>query len=167
MGQAQAQCLAGQVGKLKGKGLHSRSNKYCRHRWEMIHLFNVPFPKWNPCNPTKPGNLTVYISRTPFPQWNLIRAKTVYSCLDSDIYWKWPLVKVIANAWKGSAMRPWRLSVPRATQTEPGMLMGWYIKRDALHRHNFHRRASKANSENLSLRVKAWYSAEAFIFKVK
>lgn len=75
----------------------------------MIHLFNVPFPKWNPCNPTKPGNLTVYISRTPHTQWNLIRAKTVYPCLDSDIYWKWPLVKVIANAWKGSAMKPWRL----------------------------------------------------------
>lgn len=133
----------------------------------MIHLFNVPFPKWNPCNPTKPGNLTVYISCTPTAQWNLIRAKTVYSCLDSDIYWKWPLVKVIANAWKGSAMKPWRLSVPRATQTEPGMLIGSYIKRDTLRQRSFLTRGSKENAENLKLRVKTWYSAETVYFQSK
>lgn len=78
MGQAQAQRSAGRVVQLKGKGLHSRSNKYCRHRWEMIHLFNVPFPKWNPCNPTKPGNLTVYISRTLSPSgiWSELKLFT-------------------------------------------------------------------------------------------
>lgn len=64
-GQAEAQRLAERVAKLKGNGLGGRTNKYCRHRWEMIHLFNVPFPKWNPCNPTKPGNLSVYSNGPP------------------------------------------------------------------------------------------------------
>lgn len=110
----------------------------------MIHLFNVPFPKWNPCNPTD-----LATSPCISPLWNLIRAKTVYRCLDSDIYWKWPLVKVIANAWKGFEMRPWRFSIPCATKTEPGMLMGQCIKRETPGGRNFQTLARKANFENL------------------
>lgn len=93
-------------------GLLSGGNKYCRHQWEMIHLFNVPFPKWNPCNPTDMAT-----SPCISPLWNLIRAKTVYQCLAPDIYWKWPFVKVIAKAWKGFVMRPWSFSIVCATKT--------------------------------------------------
>lgn len=103
-------------------GLLSGGNKYCRHQWEMIHLFNVPFPKWNPCNPTDMAT-----SPCISPLWNLIRAKTVYQCLAPDIYWKWPLVKVIAKAWKGFVMRPWSFSIVWATKTEPGVLIVQYI----------------------------------------
>lgn len=103
-------------------GLLSGGNKYCRHQWEMIHLFNVPFPKWNPCNPTDMAT-----SPCVSPLWSLIRAKTVYQCLAPDIYWKWPLVKVIAKAWKGFVMRPWSFSIVWTTATEPGVLMVQYI----------------------------------------
>lgn len=102
--------------------LLSGGNKYCRHRWEMIHLFNVPFPEWNPCNPTDMAT-----SPCASPLWNLIRAKTVYQCLAPDIYWKWPLVKVIAKAWKGFVMRPWSFAVVWTAKTEPGVLMVQYI----------------------------------------
>lgn len=118
----------------------------------MIHLFNVPFPKWNPCNPTDLATSPCISSL-----WNLIRAKTVYRCLDSDIYWKWPLVKVIANAWKGFEMRPWRFSIPHATKTEPGMLMGQCIKRETPSGRNFQTLARKANSENLGAPLKVWW----------
>ena len=94
-------------------GLLSVGNKYCRHQWEMIHLFNVPFSKWNPCNPTDMAT-----SPCISPLWNLIRAKTVYQCLEPDIYWKWPLVKVIAKAWRGFVMRPWSFSIFWANKTE-------------------------------------------------
>lgn len=86
-------------------GLFSDGNKYCHHQWELLHLFNVPFPKWNSCNPTDMAT-----SPCISPLWNLIRAKTVYQCLESDIYWKWPLLKVIARAWKGFLMSLWSFS---------------------------------------------------------
>lgn len=68
----------------------------------MLHLFNVPFRKWNPCNPTD-----MVTSWCITPLWNLIRAKTVYQYLEPDIYWKWPLVKVIAGPWRGFQMSLW------------------------------------------------------------
>lgn len=103
-------------------GLLSGGNKYCRHQWEMLHLFNVPFPKWNPCNPTD-----VATSLSIPPLWNLIRAKTVYQCLQPDIYWKWPLVKVIAKAWRGFLMSPWSFFIFWANKPHAGLLMEQYI----------------------------------------
>lgn len=103
-------------------GLLSGGNKYYRHQWEMIHLFNVPFPKWNPCNPTDMAT-----SPCISPLWNLIRAKTVYQCLEPDIYWKWPLVKVIAKAWRGFLMSLWSFSIFWANKTETGVLIEQYI----------------------------------------
>lgn len=103
-------------------GLFSGGNKYCHHQWEMIHLFNVPFPKWNPCNPTDMAT-----SPCISPLWNLIRAKTVYQCLKPDIYWKWPLVKVIAKAWRGFLMSQWSFSIFWANKTETGVLIEQYI----------------------------------------
>lgn len=102
-------------------GLFSDGNKYCHHQWELLHLFNVPFPKWNPCNPTD-------MATSPCipPLWNLIRAKTVYQCLESDIYWKWPLLKVIARAWKGFLMSPWSFSIFWGEKAHT-MLMYLYI----------------------------------------
>lgn len=106
----------------KRAGLRSGGNKYCRHQWEMIHLFNVPFPKWNPCNPTDMAT-----SPCISPRWNLIRAKTVYQCLEADIYWKWPLVKVIAKAWRGFLMSLWSFSVFWANKTETSVLIEQFI----------------------------------------
>ncbi len=103
-------------------GLLSGGNKYYRHQWEMIHLFNVPFPKWNPCNPTDMAT-----SPCISPLWNLIRAKTVYQCLEPDIYWKWPLVKVIAKAWRGFLMSLWSFSIFWANKTETVGLIEQYI----------------------------------------
>lgn len=103
-------------------GLLSGGNKYCRGQWETIHLFNVPSPKWNPCNPTDMAT-----SPCISPRWNLIRAKTVYQCLQPDIYWKWPLVKVIAKAWRGFLMRRWSFSIFRASKAETGVLIEQYI----------------------------------------
>lgn len=74
-------------------GLLSGGNKYCRRQWEMNHLFNVPFPKWDPCNPTD-----MVTSPCISPLWILIRAEAVYQSSEPDIYRKWPLVKVIAKA---------------------------------------------------------------------
>ncbi len=105
----------------KRAGLLSGGNKYCRHQWEMIHLFNVPFPKWNPRNPTDMATAPC-IS----PLWNLIRAKTVYQCLEPDIYWKWPLVKVIAEAWRGFLMSLWSFSIAWANKTQTSVLMEQY-----------------------------------------
>lgn len=82
--------------------LLSGGNKYCHHHREKLHLFNVPFRKWNPWNPT---DMVTSWCITPF--WNLIRAKTVYQYLEPDIYWKWPLVKVIAGPLRVFQMSLW------------------------------------------------------------
>lgn len=64
--------------------LFSGGNKYCHHQREMLHLFNVPFRKRNPCIFTD-----MVTSWCVPPLWNLIRAK---NCL--LIFGAWHLLKM-------------------------------------------------------------------------
>lgn len=59
-------------------GLLGERNKYCRHQREMLHLFNVPFPKWNPCNP---ADMETSRCIPPFGIWSELKLFTNVWCL--------------------------------------------------------------------------------------